>query len=808
VSQVFKPASTELERNKQYRKITFSTTLTAMLVLKLLVTCLISVHCATDYYELLGISRDASKAEIRRAFKKMALEKHPDKNTQDPKAHETFTTINKAYETLKDDELRKKYDAYGEEGLKDDHFSNQYQSWDYYNEQFGIYDNDPEIITLSHSDFEQAVSGTSDVWFINFYSPHCSHCHTVAPTWRDVARELAGVVRMGAVNCQDDWGLCNMQGIRQYPSLRVYPSGEDYNGDHEKEAMISYLLNFLNIKQSHLDIKMAKSDDFKNKNYVISFCEESQENCLAGRNVMKLTVMLDKLVEVIQLNCEGQSKVCKHFGKTEGVVFYPNGCADNDCGVSISSLDANEIMEEVMSRLPQPISIDDEKFKDIDNNIYQSKSPPWVLVFLEGDEKDMEIVKLAALIPELKIAKAQCNKARALCTRFHIHKYPTVILLKKRGFEYHHGRYNAHDVANFARESVDSNVITLQPKDFPAVATDTENNWYIDFFTPWCPPCMKLLPEWRKAGNRIGDKIAYFGTVDCTLHTQLCSNYNIRSYPTTIFYNKSTPHTTSGYHSADEIINFAEDILDPPVVKLTPESFASLVNNKPIGETWLVDFYAPWCGPCMELAPTYRQLAKKLGDQAKLGEVDCQMYGHFCSAQNVNSYPSVRLYPHYSEGTSQYLRHQGWRDLDSLYTWVFQSFPSLVDSIDDQSFFNTVLASKQAYLVDFFANWCGHCHEFAPHYEELAKKLEGKIKLAKIDCAHYRGVCRQAGVRQYPTVKLYVGAVSDDFSQSIQGETINSLETEYIEIVALQTVEEHKERMKAIDDTKIVHDEM
>lgn len=52
-----------------------------------------------------------------------------------------------------DDELRKKYDVYGEEGLKDNHFSNQYQSWSYYNEQFGIYDDDPEIITLSQSDF-------------------------------------------------------------------------------------------------------------------------------------------------------------------------------------------------------------------------------------------------------------------------------------------------------------------------------------------------------------------------------------------------------------------------------------------------------------------------------------------------------------------------------------------------------------------------------------------------------------------------------------------------------------------------------
>ena len=640
-----------------------------MFLLKFLVINLISVtvFCSTDYYDLLGIARDASKAEIRRAFKKMALEKHPDKNTQDPKAHETFTAINKAYETLKDDELRKKYDTYGEEGLKDDHYSNQYQSWNFYNEQFGIYDDDPEIITLSQADFESAVSGSTDIWFINFYSPHCSHCHTIAPTWREVARELNGVVRMGAVNCQDDWSLCNWQGVRGYPSLRVYPAGEDYNGEHEKEALINHVLNYLNVQQSHLDVAMAKQDDFKRKNQVISFCEPSKDECVSDRTVLKLNVMLANLAEVIQLNCERQTQVCAHFDKTEGVMFYPTNCANNECSTEIDSLNANEIMDKVMGLLPQPISIDDEKFKEIDNEIYQNKSPPCVLVFLEKDGKDMEIVKLAALIPDLKIAKVHCNTARDLCTRFHVHKYPTVVLLKRRGFEYHHGRYNAHDLANFARESVDSNVIVLQPKDFPAVATDTENNWYIDFFTPWCPPCLKLLPEWRKAGNRVGDKTAYFGTVDCTLHKQLCSDYNIRQYPTTIFYNKGVPHTTTGYHHVDEIIDFAEDILNPSVVKLTPETFKSLVETKPIGETWLVDFYAPWCGPCMELAPVYRKLAKKLGEKAKLGEIDCQAYGHFCNAENINSYPSVRLYPHHSHGTSQYIRHQGWRDLGKLF---------------------------------------------------------------------------------------------------------------------------------------------
>lgn len=53
-----------------------------------------------------------------------------------------------------------------------------------------------------------------------------------------------------------------------------------------------------------------------------------------------------------------------------------------------------------------------------------------------------------------------------------------------------------------------------------------------------------------------------------------------------------------------------QNTLKPAVVQLTPETFQSLVAERRQGETWLVDFYAPWCGPCNELAPDWNKLAK------------------------------------------------------------------------------------------------------------------------------------------------------------------------------------------------------
>ncbi len=68
-----------------------------------------------DYYETLGISRDASDSDIKSAFRKQARKHHPDVNPGDANAEERFKDINEAYEVLSDAEKRKLYDRYGEE---------------------------------------------------------------------------------------------------------------------------------------------------------------------------------------------------------------------------------------------------------------------------------------------------------------------------------------------------------------------------------------------------------------------------------------------------------------------------------------------------------------------------------------------------------------------------------------------------------------------------------------------------------------------------------------------------------------------
>jgi curved DNA-binding protein len=72
---------------------------------------------AKDYYATLGVTRDASPEEIKKAYRRLAMQHHPDRNAGDPKAEEKFKEVSEAYAVLGDAQKRKQYDMFGAEGF-------------------------------------------------------------------------------------------------------------------------------------------------------------------------------------------------------------------------------------------------------------------------------------------------------------------------------------------------------------------------------------------------------------------------------------------------------------------------------------------------------------------------------------------------------------------------------------------------------------------------------------------------------------------------------------------------------------------
>src|ERR1700728_2093310 len=82
-----------------------------------------------DPYEVLGLPRDAAEQDIKKAFRRLARELHPDVNAHDPNAEDKFKEAAEAYEILSDPERRATYDRYGHEGLRSGGFAPNFDSF-------------------------------------------------------------------------------------------------------------------------------------------------------------------------------------------------------------------------------------------------------------------------------------------------------------------------------------------------------------------------------------------------------------------------------------------------------------------------------------------------------------------------------------------------------------------------------------------------------------------------------------------------------------------------------------------------------
>jgi molecular chaperone DnaJ len=105
-----------------------------------------------DYYEVLGVPRDADEAAVKKAFRRLARELHPDVNAHDPEAEEKFKEAAEAYEVLSDAERRRTYDAYGHEGLRTGGFAPNFEGFGSISDLFSAF--------FGQGGFDAAFGGT------------------------------------------------------------------------------------------------------------------------------------------------------------------------------------------------------------------------------------------------------------------------------------------------------------------------------------------------------------------------------------------------------------------------------------------------------------------------------------------------------------------------------------------------------------------------------------------------------------------------------------------------------------------------
>jgi len=208
-------------------------------------------------------------------------------------------------------------------------------------------------------------------------------------------------------------------------------------------------------------------------------------------------------------------------------------------------------------------------------------------------------------------------------------------------------------------------------------------------------------------------------------------------------------------------------------VDLTETNFKEQVGSGP----HFIMFFAPWCGHCKRLAPTWEELAVKHNKaeekEVTIGKVDCTQQTALCSAQDVTGYPTLKFFKSGFEKDDG-VKYRGQRDLKTLEKFIQEKLGNEVEPepekaaeskeavvkdgltiLSESSFSGAV--EKGDTFVKFYAPWCGHCIKLAPAWEELAKAFESDadVKIAKIDCTEHQSVCQENDVRGYPTLAYF-----------------------------------------------------
>lgn len=206
----------------------------------------------------------------------------------------------------------------------------------------------------------------------------------------------------------------------------------------------------------------------------------------------------------------------------------------------------------------------------------------------------------------------------------------------------------------------------------------------------------------------------------------------------------------------------------------------------------MVEFYAPWCGHCKNLAPEFEKAAKHLKGVVKILAVDATVDGSLAQKYGVQGYPTLKLFGADKKKPSDY---QGQRTGDAIVTECMKATNQLVKDrkagkagsssssgssgsakpkappkaagsgggskgsdvieLTDDNFKALVTDSTDHWLIEFYAPWCGHCKNLAPEWEEAAKKLQGSVKLGAVDATVHTALAGKYKIQGFPSIKLF-----------------------------------------------------
>lgn len=232
---------------------------------------------------------------------------------------------------------------------------------------------------------------------------------------------------------------------------------------------------------------------------------------------------------------------------------------------------------------------------------------------------------------------------------------------------------------------VSAKVEVLDPKSFDKFV-GKDKPALVEFFAPWCGHCKKLAPIWQELGaayDKLSDKIV-IAQVDADSHKDLAQKYQIKGFPTIKFFpaGSKEPKDYTNDRSLEELVSFIKketglEGVVPRVYSNINVLDASIFDNVVFEDpdvSVMVEFYAPWCGHCKNLAPVYEKIATDflLDENIIIAKVDATANTSLAERYNVKGYPHIVFFEAGKKNQEDYqpIVYDGGRDEQALLEYI------------------------------------------------------------------------------------------------------------------------------------------
>ncbi|KAL6054634.1 Protein disulfide-isomerase A6 [Balamuthia mandrillaris] len=267
-----------------------------------------------------------------------------------------------------------------------------------------------------------------------------------------------------------------------------------------------------------------------------------------------------------------------------------------------------------------------------------------------------------------------------------------------------------------------SDVIVLDSDNFNELTAT--GIWMVEFYAPWCGHCKRLAPVWEEFATVVKGKVNV-AKVDATEEEELAAAFKVTGYPTIFLLRNGQMRQYRGGRDVNTFVEYVESkwnnvepsprptfkpgrraqIEEPKtrdhsdVIELSEANFYEKVTQ---GE-WFVEFFAPWCGHCKNLAPIWEDLATELKGKVNVAKVDATTNPTIANDFKVTGYPTIK----YFRGDGTVRDYQGPRQVSEFQAfrevgWQIATMRPMPSEL--QKKFNNYLATTTQTLLPF-AKW-------------------------------------------------------------------------------------------------------